>query len=181
MPLVTFVAASLTAVESLPLNTTQLPVAQRTVKYYAYVVSDGGDCSFFGNAMPMCASAKSVCRMAPGQEAFAMDPSCLAYDPSNMADNPYEIEETASAPWTGCTLTAELHRKMGDPPVCQREFQCQCLQGATGGCICAPADVVDDAHGALTCGGGGTSCPADEYCHYVQAGGQQCGKKPYFL
>ncbi|EGZ19535.1 hypothetical protein PHYSODRAFT_312679 [Phytophthora sojae] len=164
----------------LAVTDSQPPVAQPNVKYYAHVVADGDECDYPDMTMPMCANKDFVCRMEPGQEMFATAPSCLAYDPSNMQDNPFEIEETAVAPWGNCDPVAEMNRKMGDPPVCKREFQCLCLHGAGQNCVCAPADAVEDASGATKCGNATTTCTEDKYCHYLQEGGMECGQKPYF-
>lgn len=162
------------------LSDTQPPVAQLNVKYYVHVVADGEDCDYPDNTMAMCANKDFVCRMEPGQEMFATASSCLAYDPSNMQDNPFEIEETAMAPWGVCNPAAELSRKIGDPPVCKREFQCLCLHGASESCVCAPSDAVDDVNGAPKCRNRTTTCTEDKYCHYLQAGGIECGQKPYY-
>uniref|UniRef100_A0AAV1UI81 Uncharacterized protein n=1 Tax=Peronospora matthiolae TaxID=2874970 RepID=A0AAV1UI81_9STRA len=175
------IAEPLKTPSTLALNNAQRAADQPNVEYYAYVVEDEGFCSYFGTAMPMCGRKNFVCRMKPGEEAYSTEPSCLAYNTSNMEDNPYETEEKSIAPWETCTLTAELNWKIGAPPVCQRDFKCKCLQGVGGSCICAPADIVDDVHGALTCNGGTTTCPWNEYCHYLEKGGKECGKKPYFL
>ena len=186
--LLTF-AAALSVIESLQVETVQSTmgltppsVAQPNVKYYVHVVRDGEGCSFAGPTVPMCANKDSVCRMAPGQDAFAKDPSCLTYDPSDMESNPFEIEDTAVAPWAACDAAAELHRTVGDPPVCKRNFQCLCLHGPGERCVCAPADAVDDVHGALTCDTtpSAAACPEDTYCRYLQAGGMGCGQRPYF-
>ena len=178
-------AVALSIVDSLLDNNVQLDmglsVAQPTVKYFVHVINDGDDCSYAEKTVPMCAKKDSVCRMPPGGEADANDPSCLAYNPSNMEDNPFEIEDSAVVPWGNCNPTAELKRKIGDPPVCKRDFQCRCLHGAGENFICAPADAVDDVHGALKCQNMTSACPTDKYCHYVEAGGAECGPKPYFL
>jgi hypothetical protein len=150
-----------------------------TPTYYVHVVADGNDCEFSDNTLAMCANKAFVCRMAPGQEMFATAPSCIVYDPENMQDNPFLIEETAVSPWEVCDPAAVLARKIGDPPVCKREFECMCLHGAGESCICAPPDAVDNANGAAKCSNA-TACSDDKYCHYLQAGGMECGQKPYF-
>ncbi|KAL3661985.1 hypothetical protein V7S43_012792 [Phytophthora oleae] len=175
-------AASLSSAEPLNSNvqvkvsSSQLP----TPKNYVHVVADGDDCDYPDNTLPMCANKDFVCRMEPGQEMFATAPSCLAYDPENMQDNPFVIEETAVVPWGVCDPAAELNRKIGDPPVCKREFLCLCLHGAGESCVCAPPDAVDDANGAANCGNGTASCTEEKYCHYLQQGGLECGQKPYY-
>ncbi|KAG6961260.1 hypothetical protein JG688_00009187 [Phytophthora aleatoria] len=158
----------------------QAPVAHPSVKYFVHVVADGDACDYPDNTLPMCANKNFVCRMEPGQEMFANAPSCLVYDPSDMEDNPFLIEETAVVPWGVCDPAAELSRKIGDAPVCKREFMCLCLHGAGESCVCAPPDAVDDANGAAKCGNTTAVCTEDKYCHYLQEGGMECGQKPYY-
>ncbi|OWY96650.1 hypothetical protein PHMEG_00033032 [Phytophthora megakarya] len=167
------------AIQGLNLNATQPPVARLVVKNFVHVVADGDDCDFQGKTLPMCANKNFVCRMKPGQEMFAIAPSCLLYDPNNMQDNPYENEENSVAPWENCNPTAELKRKIRDPPICQRDFTCLCLHGAGKSCVCVPPDAVDDENGASQCNGMST-CGEDEYCHYLREGGMECGQKPYY-
>ncbi|TDH71400.1 hypothetical protein CCR75_007286 [Bremia lactucae] len=152
---------------------------QPSIKYYVHVVADGEDCDYLDDVLPMCASKNFVCRMGPGHEMFAEAPSCIAYDPNNTADNPFLIEESASAPWGVCNPVAELKRRIGDPPVCKRDFTCQCLQGASSSCICAPPDAVDDVNGAARCENETLACAEDKYCHYLKEGGMECGQKPF--
>ncbi|CAI5727542.1 unnamed protein product [Hyaloperonospora brassicae] len=185
--LLTF-AAALSIVECLQRSAVQSTTgitpssaAQPHIKYYVHVVRDGEGCSFAGPTVPMCANKDAVCRMPPGQNAFAKDPLCLPYDPSDMESNPFEIEDTAVAPWAACNAAAELHRTVGDPPVCKRNFQCLCLHGPGERCVCAPADAVGDVDGALTCDSTtSAACREDTYCRYLHAGGMGCGQRPYF-
>ncbi|OWY90256.1 hypothetical protein PHMEG_00041704, partial [Phytophthora megakarya] len=141
-------SCSAEAIQGLNLNATQPPVARLVVKNFVHVVADGDDCDFQGKTLPMCANKNFVCRMKPGQEMFAIAPSCLLYDPNNMQDNPNSV-----VPWEKCNLTAELNRKIRDPPICQRDFTCLCLYGAGKSCVCAPPDAVDDENGASQCTG----------------------------
>ncbi|CEG49772.1 uncharacterized protein PHALS_07518 [Plasmopara halstedii] len=177
------VASSLAAVNSAALgnedDVKQMATHQPRVKYFVHVVADGDDCDYPDNSYPMCASKNFVCRMENGQEMYADAPSCLIYDPSTMRSNPFLIEETAVEPWGVCDPAAELKRKIGDSPICKREFMCLCLHGAEENCICAPPDAVDDANGAAHCVNS-TACPEDKYCHYLLKGGVDCGQKPYF-
>ncbi|KAG7394856.1 hypothetical protein PHYBOEH_004592 [Phytophthora boehmeriae] len=155
--------------------------AQPVPQYFVRVVQDGDDCEALDSVLPMCVSKDFVCRMEAGQEMFASAPSCLVYDPSAMQDNPYQIEETAAAPWANCDPTAEMNRQIGDAPACKRDFQCLCLHGSSATCVCAPPDAVSDENGAATCGNSATKgCDAGEYCHFLKEGGMECGLKPYF-
>ncbi|KAG7392138.1 hypothetical protein PHYBOEH_006474 [Phytophthora boehmeriae] len=182
-PLTCFVATLLTATSVAQLlgNIQVLNASQPNVQYFVRVVQNGESCDPVDRVLSMCASKDFVCRMDAGKEMFATSPSCLAYDPSVMQDNPFEIEETSVNPWGTCDPNADKNRQAGSPPVCKRDFQCQCLQGSNANCICAPPDAVKEENGAIKCGRtDGKQCDGGQYCHYLQQGGMECGQKPYF-